>query len=288
MKRVWLGALVLATASIVPLSNASAQTFRGEEGRRDSSRFTERDDRFERGRRSEDTGRFSGREMAADTSGSPSGWGSSWWSGDDQRRGEEESGMSLRDRIRSGTQQFMQRYDQNRDGYLARNEVPAAMRQNFDRADLNHDGYLSGSELRQRAQLAASERAPVLFTALAIIDAERGRVDVDDLQQAYDILQRIDENGDGEITRDELQHGAQRVAQRIVDRVFQKLDQNEDEQITLNEASDSPLAQRFQEFDENRDNRLTRNELRDAIEQPQVATRIRERLERGRGERERR
>ena len=53
---------------------------------------------------------------------------------------------------------------------------------------------------------------------------------------------------------------------KMVERVFERLDQNKDDHIDRAEAEGSRLAQRFDQIDANEDGRVSRAELLDAFE----------------------
>jgi len=85
---------------------------------------------------------------------------------------------------------FIREHDRNNDGVLSRNELPSGMRSNFDTIDRNGDGYLSSSELRRHAGQMASSGGPAEVMYVWINGANRGQPSLQDLQQAYDMLQK--------------------------------------------------------------------------------------------------
>jgi Ca2+-binding EF-hand superfamily protein len=161
----------------------------------------------------------------------------------------------------------MERYDWNQDGRLAQNELPQHMQQNFAELDRNRDGSISGIELRIHARrMQRLSAMPVEVTYIWVTGADRGRLNLRELQQAYSLLRKIDKNDDGQIAQSELRETRRQVATQWVDCIFEHCDENDDGQIDRNEARDTAMSYAFSRFDRNQDDRLSRNELR------QVAT----------------
>lgn len=189
-------------------------------------------------------------------------WFSEWWSDDDESRrisGDKSNSG------RWGIQGFVKRHDENGDGHLSRNEFPERLRSGFDALDRNSDDRVSQSELQSHAQRMASRRqTPVSVTYIWVMDTDQGRASLQELQQAYDVLQNVDRNEDGSITRNELRERQQEMAAQWIDHCFQKLDDNDDGEISNSEAKGSALAQRFEGLDNNDDDVLTRKELQAA------------------------
>jgi Ca2+-binding EF-hand superfamily protein len=201
-------------------------------------------------------------------------WFRNWWNEDQQSQrmqGQDQNPQNF------GVAGFMKRRDEDGDGYLSRSELPKGMRDGFEQLDRDHDGYLSPGELRQHAERFASGQQqrrgqgrrtghPVEIAYIWVLDADQGQVHLKDLQQAYALLRKIDQNDDGEISRSELRKRQQQVASQYIDHCFQKLDQNNDDEITRSEARDSALGQRFDQFDRNQDDVVTRSELKRSIQ----------------------
>lgn len=236
-------AILLATASF---SSADAQSERrsidSEDGQSNA--------------RSED------QNQTPDSNDSWSEWFSDWWAEDSSGRTGPSSD------VRSGVDSFIKRQDDNEDGKLSRQELPPRMRSGLERIDRDDDGYLSKSELRQHARRAASAKSPVIVTYVWVLDANQGRVKLQDLQQAYSELQEVDQNEDGQISPEELEARHQKVASRWLDKCFQHHDENDDDQITRREAEGTHLANRFDKIDRNDDDKLTRGELRQSFNSP--------------------
>jgi Ca2+-binding EF-hand superfamily protein len=195
-------------------------------------------------------------QTSSDQSDSIAEWLSGWWS-DDQ---SSSAGIGA-----SNAREFISEHDGDEDGYLAWSELPRDLRTSFNRLDRDGDGYLSQSELSQHANQAARTRVPVEVTYIWVVGADRGKVELNELQQAYRLLQRIDNDNDGYITRTELRNQQQQVVSQFINHCFDCHDKDYDDEITRSEASGTMLARGFDHLDRNSDDKLTRSELRTAM-----------------------
>lgn len=215
-------------------------------------------------------------------------WWSSWWEGEDSTGRQQRSTSET-------VRMFMERHDDDEDGYLSQNELPRTMRRHLRTIDRNDDGYISRRELEQQVETASTQSGspssrsqlsrsqaprsqssgsqtravavPVEVTYVWIMDANQGRLNARDLQHAYDLLMRIDEDQDGRITRDEVRECREKVVASWIDKTFERLDENEDGALSREEARDSILAHAFEEMDRNNDDSLSRAEIRRSAEQ---------------------
>ena len=87
---------------------------------------------------------------------------------------------------------LLKRLDKNGDGKLSKDEMPKDGRLNFDKADLNKDGFLDKQELGKVFSRGDRRRGP---------SPEQMR------ERAMKLMKRLDKNGDGKITADELDAG---------------------------------------------------------------------------------
>lgn len=149
--------------------------------------------------------------------------------------------------------------------------APAALR----KLDIDHDGKLSAEELGfsmgsnsmpkevvERARLAFMLENPVL----AALDADHdGEVSAAEIANSFRSLKTLDRNGDGSLTPDELipdQHNAK------ASMLFMKLDANGDGLISreeLESQEEPSLRGLLQSADRNHDGFVTRKELRDEL-----------------------
>jgi Ca2+-binding EF-hand superfamily protein len=112
--------------------------------------------------------------------------------------------------------QVLEMFDQNKDGYLEKNEVPETLQGQlgrFEAVDADEDGkaypqeieeFLAQQQAGLRAQIhaKAADSEDVLFAAL---DADHDdRLDSRELEGAPGRLKTLDQNGDRQITADEL------------------------------------------------------------------------------------
>jgi Ca2+-binding EF-hand superfamily protein len=164
-----------------------------------------------------DQGRYTvGRaDVDSDNAGSDddqtwSQWWNSWFT--------ENEGDDAEQLITTGARQFIRNHDRNDDGYLMRSELPQRMYDDFARIDRNDDRYLSRSEIERVAQQDKanfSQRSsngsstsqatqPARVVVVWVADVDDRQLDLGDLQQAYEKLQQVDDDGDGDISRGEV------------------------------------------------------------------------------------
>lgn len=254
--------VALATCLIPAVNGQSNRLNRNANDSTSSGRYEQDQQRnYNHGRTNQESS--GDRNSTADSDDSWSEWFSDWWS-DDSSSSSENANRS--GGVNGGVDSFVRRQDDDDDGRLSRQELPPKMRSGFDRIDRDSDGYLSRSELRQHAARAASNQSPVVVTYVWVLGANQGSVKLADLQQAYSVLQEIDQDEDGEISREELRERHQKIASRWLDKCFQQHDENDDDQITRREAEGTHLSKRFDKLDRNSDDKLTRSELRQSFQ----------------------
>ena len=108
--------------------------------------------------------------------------------------------------------------DANRDGVVTRDEYRAARARAFDRIDRNGDGWLDDRDLpkRRMARRRAGERIEPM---LARLDGNRdGRVDKAEFVGAMAAFDRLDTDGDGELSREEMDAAREEAAARAPSR----------------------------------------------------------------------
>jgi len=122
------------------------------------------------------------------------------------------------------TRELFARMDRNSDGKLSKDEAPPRMQENFDRIDANGDGGISPEEFGRVAG-AFGQRPPPgaggapppgsLPVVFAILDTDRdGELSTSEIVGAGTVLLKLDRNGDGKLTPDEVFAAAPRGPQR--------------------------------------------------------------------------
>jgi Ca2+-binding EF-hand superfamily protein len=162
-------------------------------------------------------------------------------------------------------QHFIDDFDENDDGQLQRKELPPRMRDRFSSLDRDGDNRLSRQELFRHGQAARSQRnpvAPLEFVYIWVTDADQGHLSLNELQRAYDTLQKIDQDGNGELARSELQACREANLSKWARMVTTRLDENDDDTISEQEAQGTFLTGRFDELDTNGDSRIDKQELK--------------------------
>jgi Ca2+-binding EF-hand superfamily protein len=162
-------------------------------------------------------------------------------------------------------EQFIKDHDTNKDGKLSKDELPQQMQAGFADIDTNKDGFITADELRRHADGLAHRRPEVVEVLYWVIDVpEQHALSAQELQGAYDALRKIDKNGDGKISEQELQQcRAERMKERA-DHMFEMMDRNKDGKISKDEAR-GLWARDFDKLDANKDGSLDRTEVEKAL-----------------------
>jgi Ca2+-binding EF-hand superfamily protein len=117
------------------------------------------------------------------------------------------------------------RMDRNSDGKLSKDEAPPRMQENFDRVDANSDGSLSPEEFGRVAGAFGQRPPPGAGGApppgappvglFALLDTDRdGEISTSEIVAAGSVLLKLDRNGDGKLTPDEVFPGGPPRPQR--------------------------------------------------------------------------
>ncbi len=166
--------------------------------------------------------------------------------------------------------QVLEMFDQNKDGYLEKSEVPEALQGQlgrFEAVDVDEDGkaypqeieeFLAQQQAGLRAQIhaKATDSEDVLFAAL---DADHDdRLDSRELKGAPERLKALDQNGDGQITADELPElllvGLARGSLENADATFAG-------PPAIAKAADDKAPRWFTAMDANQDGAISRREF---------------------------
>jgi Ca2+-binding EF-hand superfamily protein len=191
-----------------------------------------------------------------------------------QRRRTSQDRVDPREdsgRLRPTAQQYVERFDEDGNGAIDRPEASRWLSQRFDRLDRNGDDSVTSSELergRRRSRGMASDQRrtlPVEVVYIWVADLDRGELNLDDIQSAYETLRQVDANDDGQITRSELNEQRQEMLGRWAQSMINRADSNDDNRISRQEASGTAIGHSFARIDRNGDNQVTRQELRQSM-----------------------
>jgi Ca2+-binding EF-hand superfamily protein len=183
----------------------------------------------------------------------------------DEQQSNQQTSQRQSNQQRSDARRTIERYDENDDGMLQRVELPQDMRSSFSRLDRDKSGDLSASELREHGRRMQRSIVPVEVVCVWVSDVDQNPLSIKDLQSAYDTLQDLDENSDGQISRNELQQRRHQIASRWAKQVVNRLDQDDDGMVNEDEAQDSFLARQFDQVDNDSDGSISRQELQRSV-----------------------
>lgn len=171
-------------------------------------------------------------------------------------------------------------FDKNGDGKLSKDELPERMQGMFARGDVNKDGFLSKEEIEKLAGSSGGNerggpggpqgmRPDPVFAAL---DTDNdGVISAAEIKASATSLSKLDKNGDGQLTQDELRPNMGPGGMRggnpaeMIDRLFAENDKNGDGKLSKAEAPER-VQELFDRADQNKDGFLTKDELRKAFE----------------------
>jgi len=179
---------------------------------------------------------------------------------------------------------MFERLDQNGDGWVTEDEVPQERQRFFDlmmqRGDQNQDGKLTQEEFtaglsaRGGFGLAGGGRRPFDFQGMferLDINGD-GEITSDELPQRVQRMMQLDLNGDGVLTREELSQGppgggsgggpgmAPGGPGARAERMFERFDTDSDGTVTKDELPDG-MQQFMERFDRDGDGVVTEDEV---------------------------
>jgi Ca2+-binding EF-hand superfamily protein len=169
---------------------------------------------------------------------------------------------------RFDAQRFVKDHDKNNDGKLSKNELPAEMQDAFKDVDANNDGFISVQELQTHADHMIRQRpqmVEVIFYAIDVPEPEGASIQ--ELQQTYDVLRKLDKNNDGKIDQSEVSAFRDQRRKERIDRIFKYMDKNNDGKISKDEAR-GLWQDNFTSLDANKDGSLERTEVEKALTTP--------------------
>jgi len=159
-----------------------------------------------------------------------------------------------------------QSYDKNGDGKISQDEFPGAP-QFFDRLDANGDGFITEDEIG-RFRGMRGDRPRLGENLLKLLDADSsGKVSPEEFARITDLFARLDRDGDGALTSDELTGIAflsGDASNPEVNALFEKYDANKDGKLSEEELKADPRFNNprvFTMLDRDKDGLVTREEL---------------------------
>ncbi|MCU1236445.1 MAG: EF-Hand, Calmodulin [Candidatus Solibacter sp.] len=170
-------------------------------------------------------------------------------------------------------------FDKNHDGKLSKAELPARMHGMFDRGDTNKDGVLTRQEIDAiEAALAPPKGDPQRERTgppggfirqdpmLIALDVDHnGEISTPEMENAPAMLKKLDRNGDGQLTEDELRpRPATMSMDQVLTNMIKQYDKDGDGKISTAEMPDR-LRAMFERADIDKDGFVTRTELQELI-----------------------
>jgi len=183
---------------------------------------------------------------------------------------------------------MLQKWDANGDGKISLDEYLAAATARFEQVDTQNTGAVTADQIANSRQ--AHERIERRAEALVkhLDTAGNGYVTQDEFVAAAKTrFAKLDRNGDGKLTPDELNapHGDKAPGPKraqFAERRFEKLDSNHDGVVTLNEYVAAAVA-KFKELDVAGNGRITADEIANSPQAHEraehVASRIAKRID---------
>lgn len=166
---------------------------------------------------------------------------------------------------RFDAKKFIKDHDKNNDNKLSREELPKKLRDGFKQIDRNKDGKLDSKELQRHASRMVRRRPRIVEVVYFAIDAPRSpKITLKELQEAYEVLRKLDKDGDGKLEEKDIRAFHKERLTKRIDTMIKNLDNNDDGKISKDEAR-GMLVDRFKKLDSNNDDFLDKQELHAAL-----------------------
>ncbi len=170
----------------------------------------------------------------------------------------EQPGKSTEPRFDAA--RFLKDHDKNSDRKLGKEELPAGVQEQFAEIDTNKDTAITQEELQAYANRMAQRRPQLVEVIFYALDVQDETPTIQELQDAYDELRKVDKNNDGKIDESELKVCQEHRKKERLDSIMTSLDRNQDGKIGKDEAR-GLWADNFAQLDKNSDGALDRQEI---------------------------
>ena len=159
--------------------------------------------------------------------------------------------------------QVFERSDANGDGKLTQDELPPQVAERIMKADADGDGAVTKEELEQARQAMGGQFADRIFERL---DENRdGKLTQDELTRFAEKLMEADADGDGAVTKEELQAAREKLGPHPgATLLFRHFDKDADGKLVASEVP-AIARERLLRADADGDGGVTQEEIRTAV-----------------------